>query len=320
MLAHGQIDTQIRPMTRTLSRTTAAVATVLAVAGCIPSAHAALGTPKTVSQTASRVDSASIAVNGTRLFYEIAGAGSVVVLMHGGNLDRRMWDDQFSILAQSHRVVRFDARGFGRSEPADSPYEAQADLYALLVALHIPRASLVGLSLGGRIAIDFALTHPDMVDRLVLASPGLSGWQWAAQDSTWRPEAQAILEHGDTVQAVLMWLKSDYMRPAMEHANLAPRLRELTAANVPYWKGLLRHGDSERAISPSAATRVRMIDMPTLLVVGDRDNLDIQRIADTLDSELPHARKVTMHGAGHMVNMEQPERFTALVGDFLRTP
>jgi pimeloyl-ACP methyl ester carboxylesterase len=216
--------------------------------------------------------------------------------------------------------VRYDARGFGRSGPADSPYEAQADLYALLVALHIPRASLVGLSLGGGIAIDFAVTHPDMVDRLVLASPGLRGWRWAAQDTTWKPESRTLLAHGDTVEAVLMWLKSDYMRPAMEHANLAPRLRELTAANVPYWKGLLNHGDTERAISPSAATRLRMISMPTLLVVGDRDNLDIQRIVDTLDSELPHARKVTMHGAGHMVNMEQPERFTELVGDFLRTP
>ena len=264
------------------------------------------------------VDSATVLVNGARLFYETTGRGSVVVLIHGGNLDSRMWDDQFIPFAHEHRVIRYDVRGFGRSGPADTPYEAQADLYALLVALHIPRASLVGLSLGGGIAIDFALTHPEMVDRLVLASPGLRGWRWAAQDTTWQPQARAILARGDTVGAALSWLKSDYMRPAMEHDSLAPRLLELTAANVPYWKGLLRHGDKERPISPSAATRVRMIDMPTLLIVGDRDNIDIQRIVDTLNVQLPHARKVTMHDAGHMVNMEQPERFTELVREFLR--
>ncbi len=222
----------MRRMTRGLPRSIAAGAIVLAIGGCRPVPRGAVGARETGTQASLQVDSASIAVgNGTRLFYEIAGAGSVVVLMHGGNLDGRMWDDQFSILAQSHRVLRFDERGFGRSGPADTPYEAQADLYALLTALHIPRASFVGLSLGGRVAIDFALTHPDMVDKLVLASPGLGGWQWAAQDSTWQPKARPILARGDTTAAVLMWLQSDYMRPLpwstpislLAFANLQPR-------------------------------------------------------------------------------------------------
>ena len=296
-----------------------ATAIVLAMGACRGASPAGAETRKVSPQNAPGVDSASIAVNGTRLFYEIAGTGPVVVLMHGGNLDSRMWDDQFATLARSHRVLRFDARGFGRSGPADTPYEAQADLYALLVALRIPRASLIGLSLGGRVAIDFALTHRDMVDRLVLVSPGLGGWRYTEQDTTWQPQARVILARGDTTGAILGWLRSDYMRPAMEHANLVPRLRELAADNVSYWKGLLRHGDTERAIIPPAATRLRAIDAPTLLLVGDRDNLDIQHIVDTLSAELPHARKVTVHGAGHMINMDQPDRFLELVREFLRS-
>jgi 3-oxoadipate enol-lactonase len=308
----------MRPNRLTLRRAVHTIAIVLTVDACATRQPAESGIRTSTPHVAWQVDSASIAVNGTRLFYETAGMGSTVVLLHGGNLDRRMWDDQFLSFAQSHRVLRYDARGFGRSGRADAPYEAQADLYALLVALHVQRASFVGLSLGGRIAIDFALTHPEMVDRLVLASPGLSGWRWTAQDTTWQPEARAALAHGDTSAAVLTWLKSDYMRPAMEHASLVTRLCELTAANTSYWKGLLRHGDTERALSPAAATRLRLIVAPTLLVVGDRDNLDIQRIVDTLLQDLPHARKVTIAGAGHMVNMEQPETFTKLVREFLR--
>ena len=127
----------------------------------------------------SAVDTGRVNVPGGSLFFEAAGAGSPVILLHGGNLDRRMWDAEFAGLQSRHRVIRYDARGYGRSGPADTAFRAHDDLLALMDALGLSRATLVGLSLGGRIAIDFALAHPERVDRLVLAAPGISGGKWA---------------------------------------------------------------------------------------------------------------------------------------------
>ena len=267
---------------------------------------------------ATQVDTGTAVVNGTHLFYEAAGRGPVVVLLHAGNLDRRVWDTQFLPLAQEHRVIRYDLRGYGKSGPADAPFQHHEDLRALLGALHVRRASVVGLSGGGRIAIDFALTYPEVVDRLVLAAPGLSGWQYSKSDTAYFPEARRARDRGDTAGLGLAWLGSAYMRPAMEHPELVPRLREMAAANGGNWMGLLRHGDLERVADPPALHRTAMLRAPTLLVVGTRDVPDIQAIADTLSAHVRGLRREAFEGAGHLVNMEQPQRFTALVRDFLR--
>ncbi len=99
-------------------------------------------------------------VYGTRLFYEVRGTGSPVVLIHGGQLDCRMWDDQLTALAQHFRVIRYDVRGYGGSVQPDMLYSDADDLAGLLDYLKVNKAHIVGLSLGGRIAIDFAVAHP----------------------------------------------------------------------------------------------------------------------------------------------------------------
>src|SRR5881628_1352773 len=173
-------------------------------------------------------DTGFVPVPGGRLYYESFGSGPTVVLLHGGNLDRRMWDEQVTVLAPHFRVIRYDARGFGRSGPADTAFQAHADLYALLRRLAVRRASLVGLSLGGRIAVDFTLDHPEMVYKLVLAGSGLSGWRdWSAEDSTWLIAARQAARSGDSVGMAMAWLTSDYMRPAMGEPVLAKRLRAI---------------------------------------------------------------------------------------------
>ncbi len=257
-------------------------------------------------------------VPGGRLYYEVVGAGPTVVLLHGGNLDHRMWDEQLPVLRPHFRVIRYDARGFGHSSPADTAFEAQADLYALLQHLAVHDASLVGLSLGARTAIDFALNHPEMVHKLVLAGPGLSGWQdWSAEDTTWHIAARRAGKANDSVGMAMSWLQSDYMRPAMEQPPLAKRLRAIAAGNATYWMGLFRHGDLERPADPSALGRLSEIRARTLLLVGDRDSPVIRRIVDTLSSRIRGSVVVLIHGAGHMVNMERPAEFNRAVLDFL---
>ena len=113
--------------------------------------------------------------DGGRLYWEHAGRGPVIVLIHAGLWDRRIWDAQMEPFAESHRVVRYDLRGFGRSSPLEQPFSAREDLAELLGALGIDQAALVGCSIGGGLAVDFAIEFPGSVSALVAGCAGASG-------------------------------------------------------------------------------------------------------------------------------------------------
>lgn len=268
------------------------------------------------------VDTGRVAIAGSTIFYEAAGSGTPVVLLHAAYVDRRMWDDQFAALARSHRVIRYDARGYGRSGSITADFDRASDLYALLRNLGLHRVSLVGCSLGGGTSIDFALSHPEMVDRLVLVGSAVSGYVWPPDDlqEPWRVATRAAAARGDTVGIARAWLESDYLAAAAQQPRVAAKLDTLLAENVAYWKGLLRDGDHEVLATPPAIGRLGAITVPTLIVVGSRDVPDIRYIADTLHAKLPRSRLVVFEGADHLPNMEQPIRFERLVLDFLAEP
>ena len=119
---------------------------------------------------AGRASGDELAANGGRIYYDVQGSGPPLILLHGGNLDSGMWDDDVPVFAKTWRVVRMDQRPYGRSGLAADGYSNVEDLRALLDHLQIAKAHVVGLSLGGRTAIDFVLTYPARVDRLVLAA------------------------------------------------------------------------------------------------------------------------------------------------------
>jgi len=254
-------------------------------------------------------------VNGTRLYYEVQGAGRPVVLVHGGLLDGRMWDDQVPVLAKKYRVIRYDVRGFGRSAEPVGPYLAADDLTALLDQLKIPKATLVGLSLGGRISIDFALLHPERVEALVLLAPGLSGFQGLGDGgkSFWERVAAARTE--GPKKAVELWLKDPIMAPAMENPAVAAKIRPIAEANQHVF---LQNPLFEMELKPPAIERLGAIRCPTLLLIGDRDVRAIEAIAGILDIHVPNLRKVVIRGSGHMLNMEKPEEVNRLVLEFLK--
>jgi pimeloyl-ACP methyl ester carboxylesterase len=248
------------------------------------------------------------------LYYEMAGKGPAVVLIHGGNLDRRMWDSQFQLFARHFQVIRYDVRTYGLSDMPTHPFSDVEDLASLLRFLRIPRAHLVGLSLGGRISVDFALEHPDMVESLVLVGPGLSGFEWSRDQKQYEEMFRAA-QASDVGKVAELWLKSPYMAPAMENPALAARVRELAIDN---FRNFLGNPVLARAIDPPAIKRLDKIQAPTLIMVGARDVPDIHKIVALLTAGIPHARQAVVQGAGHMVNMEKPEEFNRLVLDFLK--
>jgi 3-oxoadipate enol-lactonase len=254
-------------------------------------------------------------VNGTRLYYEIVGSGAPLVLVHGRGLDTRMWDDQVAAFAATYRVIRYDVRGFGKSSlPSEMPFRHADDLQALLEHLGIRQAHVIGLSMGGRIAVDFALLYPESTLSLVLVDASLDGVDYS---DAWNASLDAIAEcarREGPGAGNEMWLDHELFAPARERAECHAKLAQI-ARDSPGWVWL--HDTPLQPIVPPAAERLRDVHVPTLVVVGDLDLPDFQRIADKLAGEIGGARKVVLHGAGHMSNMEQPAEFNAVVLEFL---
>lgn len=253
-------------------------------------------------------------VNGTGLFYEVAGSGHPLVLIHGFALDTRMWDYQFEAFAQHYRVVRYDMRGYGKSlPPTDESYSHTDDLMALLEHLRIDRAHVFGQSRGGAVAIDFALAHPEATGALVLVDPVLGGHSWSQEaartdGAIWETAAKSGVEVGKA-----KWLAHPLFAPAREKPEVAARLEQIV---FDYSGWHLINTDPGRYADPPAAQRLHEIGAPTLVVVGERDLPDFLVIADTLQ-QVPNARKVVLPGVGHMCNMENPTKFNEVVLDFL---
>ncbi|MFN2565983.1 MAG: alpha/beta fold hydrolase [Gemmatimonadaceae bacterium] len=242
--------------------------------------------------------------------YDVRGSGPTVVLLHGGVLDRRMWDDDVAAFARRFRVVRYDLRGHGRSPDVREPFSPVDDLAAVLDAVGAPRAHLVGLSLGSRVALDFALTHPDRVDRLVLVGPFPSGAQ-VTEMPAGLDSLMAAASRGDVNRAAAL--------AADMPAFAAPRdkaqwVRSLVMANARLFG---QSPTAERQMSPPAMARLAEVRVPTLIVVGDRDSRDLLKAADSLTAGIRGAQRVTVRNAGHLVNVWEPGVFSRVVVRFL---
>ncbi len=263
-------------------------------------------------------------INGTQLYYEMMGEGHPLVLLHGGYLDRRMWDDQFAVLANHYRTIRYDIRGFGKSALPQVSYADRQDLYALLQFLGITKTYLLGLSLGGEIVIDFTLEYPDMVDALILVGSPVSGYphkvmfteqQLQEQIQRWTPFKQAMQERN--IPAMVDFLMDDpTLMPSLQYPAARQRVREILSEYSFVW--LLNPAPKQELI-PAAYGRLAEIRVPTLLIVGADDHFQLHKSADKLEQDIPGARRVTIPATHHIPNMEKPAEFNQIVLNFLST-
>lgn len=263
------------------------------------------------------VQSGFVEVDGGRLYYEQSGSGMPVVLIHGGYLDNRMWDGQFAVVAEHYRAIRYDVRAHGRSASDSVPFADQDDLRRLLDALDVPRAVIVGLSLGGRIAIDFALTDPDRVVGLVLVGSGLSGFQPRSEEvGAYIRDLRAAFSIGfPAVYETFAhwWCDGPYRQPSQVDSVVRHRVLDMLGGSEQRW----RYGALERPLRPPAIGRLDEITVPTLVVVGTLDVPDIDQIAHLIDQRIVGAERVYILDVAHMVNMEKPTEFNGVLIPFL---
>jgi len=254
----------------------------------------------------------AIAVPG--LHVETTGAGPVVVLVHAFHMDLRQWDEQLPALT-GYRVVRYDVRGHGKSEPPGEGYAAHEDLAAVLRDLGVERASIVGHSMGGQIAVDFALAHPGNVDRLVLVSPGIGGFN--APPAEWfKPIIEAV-RAGDSRRAGELWWESPFMAGVRARGSAGDPCRQIVMDNARIWT-LPRRADATDQVP--AIKRLSELKARTLVIVGERDEAPLRTLAQRIVTDAASARLVDIKGVGHMAPVERPGEFNRALVDFLRAP
>jgi pimeloyl-ACP methyl ester carboxylesterase len=257
-------------------------------------------------------------VNGAQIYYEVAGEGEPLILVHAGIADSRMWEAQLAAFASRYRVIRHDMRGFGRTAMVEGAYSHHEDLRGLLDSLDVGRAHLVGCSMGGGAVLDFALEYPERAGNLVLVSSAVGGFRPEFSPPRQWDDLVAADEAGDLDRVseleVQIWVDGPGRFPDEVDPSIRYLVREM---NLIALKNEALGLGEEWEPDPPAADRLPDVQSPTLLMVGDEDQPRVFTAADLLERELPNARKVVISGVAHLPNMERPEEFNRIVLDFL---
>jgi 3-oxoadipate enol-lactonase len=254
-------------------------------------------------------------------WHEVSGSGPAVVLLHEGIADSRMWLHQLPVLEPELTVVRIDQRGFGRSPLPPDRFSRVHDVVSVLDELDLERATVVGASLGGRVALELAGAHPERVERLVLVAPGLGGHEWSERVKRVMEEEDEAYEAGDLDRAadlnVRLWVDGPGRGPDAVPSEVRELVRTMQreAFELPEPDPLPESVWPE----PPVEGRLAELAMPTLVVVGDEDVPDMLEIADRLAKEIPGARKVVVRDAAHMLPLERPQDFNRVLLDFIHT-
>jgi pimeloyl-ACP methyl ester carboxylesterase len=265
-------------------------------------------------------------VDGQKIYYEIGGdnQNETLVLSHAGFVDSGMWDAQWDAFTERYRVIRFDMRGFGKSDPVQGPVTRRQDLYNLLTQLGVKRAHILGCSMSGEIVIDFVLDHPEIASSLIVVSGTPSGFELKGEPPRYLMEMMEATKKGDLDKASELQLRIWIDGPFREPDQVDPKVRQHAAVmnRIALKNGTWAKADSQplNPLDPPAVGRLKSIRIPTLIVAGALDDPEILRGADYLTSEIPNAKKVVISNAAHMPNMEKPKEFNQAVLDFLGAP
>jgi pimeloyl-ACP methyl ester carboxylesterase len=263
----------------------------------------------------------TVPVPGGRLLVVDEGTGPPILLLHAGIVDSRAWDPLVPhLLAAGFRAIRFDARGFGRSETDDVEFSNRADVIAVLDALGVGRACLAGNSRGGQIAVDTAVEYPGRVAALVTIGASIGGYE---PEPT--PAEAALFEELDRLEAeadpdavadfdVRLWVDGVGQPANRVTAAIREAVRDMDRQVADPSRV---HGRPIRLLPP-AAERLNALSMPVLALAGALDVSDVWATAQHLEQTCPNARAVLMPDVAHLIALEAPEPVAALIVELLR--
>ena len=259
-------------------------------------------------------------INGASIYYEAAGQGQPFIMIHAGVADSRQWNNEFARFADAYRVVRYDLRGFGKSEPVDGEFSYLSDLHALLAHLGIADpVILMGCSMGGSLAMDYALAHPSRVKTLIMVDSGPSGLEMDVPPHPKAEAAEAAYNEGDLDRVAELETRIWFDGMGRTAQDVDPDMRAL--AYEMNRLGLAHDAKHRGKRLPDATTpasdRLETLSIPVLIIVGEHDIPYIQAAADHMAARIPLARKAVIADAAHLPNMDHPDAFQSIVREFL---
>lgn len=241
-----------------------------------------------------------------KIYYQLNGEGTPIVFIHGFTLDNRMWESQIGFFQHDYKTLVYDMRGYGKSSIPTGKYSHHDDLLKLLDFLNIDKIHLVGLSLGGEIALDFSISNPKRLLSLSLLNSSLSGYK-STVDWSVHAEEQGL------AKAKSNWLNHDIFKPTMKNDKAATILKDFIDS-YSGWHWL--NSDPRKRVISLALNRLDEIICPTLVLSGEDDLSYFHDIAKILTSKIPNAERKFIKDAGHMINMEQPEAVNSSLQQF----
>jgi 3-oxoadipate enol-lactonase len=265
-------------------------------------------------------ESGFVDVNRGKLYFEVEGEGRPLLLIHGGLGSLRMWDDQVPAFGERFRVIRYDTRGFGRTETEDVEFSNRADAVAVLDHVDASSAHVIGQSRGAMIALDLVIDSPDRVDSFVSVAGGVGGYQPQLPEGTEPPpwdEMERLWESKDWEQLAevetRVWVDGWGQPPTRIDAGLRAKVYGWILDNY-------RAGKAEgkpQPLHPPAAERLSDVRVPTLVLIGEVDEAGGVIAERHLAASVPAARVLEFPDVAHMIQLEEPERFNEVVLDFL---
>jgi pimeloyl-ACP methyl ester carboxylesterase len=260
-----------------------------------------------------------IEIGGATLPGVIAGEGVPVVFLHAGVCDHRMWDAQVEAAAEAgFSAIAYDRRGYGEAVSPDEPFNHLEDLEAVLDDLGVHAAVVVGCSMGGGLAIDFALKNPGRTIGLVLVGTSMTG---APPPDTLDVEMPLVMAEEDAEERGDLGMLNKVHAHAWLDGPRSPNGRVEGPPRELFFdmnaKALGKPALTQEEKRPPALGRLDGVNAPALLVVGDLDfNYLIQRHED-ISEALPNAFAVVLEGTAHLPNLERADLFNPLLLQFL---
>lgn len=261
-------------------------------------------------------------INSARIYYELAGQGPPLVMIHAGVADSRQWSQELAHFSRELRVLRYDMRGYGKSEPVAGDFNHLEDLTELLEQLRFDQPLIVmGCSMGGGIAMDFALEHPSRVRALIMVGSAPTGLELEARTPAKFAEAEAAYARGDYERVAELetqiWFDGEGRAPS----QVDPDMRRLA---YDMSRLVLRHeakqlGNRLPDTRVPAAKRLSELRQPVLVISGEHDTPYMRAAAAYMADNIPTARQQIMADAAHLPNMDHPQVFRRLVASFLST-
>ncbi|ASA21166.1 alpha/beta fold hydrolase [Paenibacillus donghaensis] len=255
-------------------------------------------------------------INGINFNLDMQGEGEPLLLLHGGYSNLEVWNRHAAPLAEDFRMIRYDQRGYGRTEPPAAPFSYYEDIRAVLDHLGIARTHIAASSFGGSAAIDFALAYPERVNKLILVAPSLNGRKyplrlsWEGVKDFLRVQRSGIEKAADHFMNNRFWR---YLVP--QEAQTRAEFKQLYLGNPGFYQS---KPSLQRPLMPLASGRLGELRMPVLILEAGRDLPFNRQTCRLLEQQLPAARLITLEDCGHYPHLEQPQQFIAEVKRFLQ--